>query len=281
MMREIYSNKLEFITPAFLAGANQNEPEVRPASIRGELRWWFRVLGGKRQEEARVFGGVHDGTEASAAVVRVSDVKIQRGDEIQFGTMSSKGYIYYFAKKSGNDVGVYRTKSGRYLAAGTSFRLHILLRKELSDGDKALLEKAVEAFVRLGALGLRATRGCGALAETENVLSRDEFKNWCKVLETQSRILIRLSNNVGPFTSGIKCQEELGGFLKDFRKSKHLSGNQETALGFSIGARREASALHLRPVKVRQGGFLPVLIYTDAACNQGSLDRLFGGLARV
>ena len=57
---------LEFVTPCFLAGANQQAaPEWRAASIRGQLRWWFRavaggVLGGdlKRTKaaEAEVFG---------------------------------------------------------------------------------------------------------------------------------------------------------------------------------------------------------------------------------
>ncbi|MCL2104631.1 MAG: type III-B CRISPR module RAMP protein Cmr1 [Kiritimatiellaeota bacterium] len=42
----LYTNRLSFITPTFLAGANQNTPEIRASSIRGQLRWWFRVLGG-------------------------------------------------------------------------------------------------------------------------------------------------------------------------------------------------------------------------------------------
>lgn len=57
---------LEIVTPCFLAGANQKAaPEWRAASIRGQLRWWFRavaggVLGGgleaTKKAEAEVFG---------------------------------------------------------------------------------------------------------------------------------------------------------------------------------------------------------------------------------
>jgi CRISPR type III-B/RAMP module RAMP protein Cmr1 len=37
--------KITFITPCFCRGADcsdSGEPEIRPASIRGQLHWWFR-----------------------------------------------------------------------------------------------------------------------------------------------------------------------------------------------------------------------------------------------
>lgn len=36
----------EIITPMFLGGADNSpdaEPELRPPSIRGAMRWWFRT----------------------------------------------------------------------------------------------------------------------------------------------------------------------------------------------------------------------------------------------
>lgn len=40
--------KLQTVTPLFLGGANPDEgPELRPASVRGVLRYWLRAaLGG-------------------------------------------------------------------------------------------------------------------------------------------------------------------------------------------------------------------------------------------
>jgi CRISPR-associated protein Cmr1 len=55
--------KLEFITPAFIGGANQ-QAELRPASFVGLLRWWWRALKGEcnienlREEEVKIFGGI-------------------------------------------------------------------------------------------------------------------------------------------------------------------------------------------------------------------------------
>src|ERR1035437_3989341 len=45
MIRQAY--EFEIITPCFAGGANpETTAEIRAASIRGQLRWWFRVLGG-------------------------------------------------------------------------------------------------------------------------------------------------------------------------------------------------------------------------------------------
>ncbi|MDI3498463.1 type III-B CRISPR module RAMP protein Cmr1, partial [Archaeoglobus sp.] len=35
---------LEAITPVFMRGANQSKAEIRAASIKGLMRWWFRAL---------------------------------------------------------------------------------------------------------------------------------------------------------------------------------------------------------------------------------------------
>jgi CRISPR-associated protein Cmr6 len=44
--REILETTLELVTPAFLAGANQQaeDCDLRPATLRGLLRWWWRTL---------------------------------------------------------------------------------------------------------------------------------------------------------------------------------------------------------------------------------------------
>ncbi|MCZ7641232.1 MAG: type III-B CRISPR module RAMP protein Cmr1 [Verrucomicrobia bacterium] len=56
---------LELITPCFCGGAEpEQQAEIRAPSIRGQLRWWFRTLGGfkslapmsVREQEAMIFG---------------------------------------------------------------------------------------------------------------------------------------------------------------------------------------------------------------------------------
>lgn len=267
-MKTILSETFTFITPAFACGANQSRAELRPASVRGQLRWWFRVLGGSPEIEADVFGGVHGGTSASSVVVRVADVKPVHEEFQKPAPMSDLGYLLYFATVSGERQGM-RIERDAYFAPGTSYRLEISLRKPLSDEAETLLGKAVECFAMLGSLGLRATRGCGAFSR-EAPRGQDDFVAWCRALP---HVVLAKPVSDRPLPSAKAALSSLGGWLRGFRHDNHLSSKHESALGFSIGKNREASALRLRPVQVREG-YLPVLVYTDAACSQRSIINL-------
>lgn len=179
---------------------------------------------------------------------------------------TTKSYLYYFAQVSGNKVGVHRTEAGHYVAVGSEFALSISLRVELASEERALLEKAVAAFLKLGALGLRATRGCGAFTDDDQ-MSKDEFLSFSQTLGPS--VFVGLATR-DLYSSGDKCQLALGSFLQNLRGDNHLSSKKRSALGFSECRVRESSALRLRPVKVAEG-YLPVVVYTDAACDQSSL----------
>lgn len=260
---------LEFITPAFLTGADQSRAELRAASVRGALRWWFRVLGGTREEEANVFGGVQGGARKSKVVVRTEMVKPVHKQFDAPRPLSDLGYLYYFAMVSGERKGI-RVESSAYYAEGSQFSIQVSangLDVELS----AKFWQAVECFIRLGALGLRATRGCGAFVETASSGTQSEFVEWANAFPQKVGKVVLVSDVV--FTSVRKTQEALGGYLRQFRSENHLSGKRETAIGYSLGNKRMASALKLRPVKVKEG-YLAVVFYSDAACTCASVEHL-------
>ncbi len=69
--------ELAITTPCFLSGSDQTKPEWRTASIRGQLRWWFRAVAGgvfgrdlaaTRRAEETVFGST---AQKSSLAVRV------------------------------------------------------------------------------------------------------------------------------------------------------------------------------------------------------------------
>lgn len=268
-MTELLSSTFEFITPAFLCGADQSRAEVRPASVRGQLRWWFRVLGGTPDRESAVFGGVHGGTKSSAVVVRVSDVKAKHAEFQKPAPNSARMYLYYFALVSGTRQGI-RIEKDAWFAPGTAFRLDVFLRSPVPDSDLALLRKAVQCFSRLGSLGLRATRGCGVFTDTRDVPTAADFDSWTKTLS--DGLLVKTLPG-GPCRTADDAQMHLGSFLQDFRRTTGLKSSRPSALGFSAFKKRESSALRLRPIQVREG-FLPVVVYTDAACSQTSIADL-------
>lgn len=138
--------RLEFITPLFSRGSYEDRPEVRPASIRGQLHWWFRALGGNATDEKAIFGGVHGGATASKVVVRVSSL---------VGTTGSVNTLPHKNGAQASPKAAYQI--------GTKFDLHILSR--LGGLDKRLqsaLDRTLETWLLLGTLGLRSTRAAGS-----------------------------------------------------------------------------------------------------------------------
>lgn len=140
--------KITFITPCFNRGADASEngtPEIRPASIRGQLHWWFRLLGGTAAEENAIFGHINNGASASKIIVRVKYGQVK---EEMFPTLPHK------------QDGMASKKKG--IAPGSHFELLISTRLGgLPEALEAKFNRAMEAWLYLGALGLRCTRGGG------------------------------------------------------------------------------------------------------------------------
>lgn len=268
--------KLTFITPALLAGAIQTNPEIRAPSIRGALRWWFRVLAGERdvrKEEEALFGGVHgaDGPVASAISVRVEDVAIKNNQKaIPLPINTPMGYIGYFAQVSGNKQGVYRTEAGHYIGEGSTFTLKIRVVRPVRPELWARLKKAVRAFVWVGALGLRATRGFGRLAESGRLPTSRAFRRWARAL--RSRGIFLYEGQPGSLPPHAFLAEQ----LKSLRRDCDLRPQDPRARALGASTKmydsdRQASALRLCPVRTADAGTLPFFLYTDNACEAASV----------
>jgi CRISPR/Cas system CMR-associated protein Cmr1 (group 7 of RAMP superfamily) len=136
---------LEFITPLFSKGFYDEMPEVRPPSIRGQLHWWFRALGYSHADEKEVFGGVHGEAVASKVVVRVSQVE------------GKKELRDTLPHKRGGEA-----SPKMCLLPGTQCSVHLLTRLGgLGLKHQQQLERTVQAWLLMGSLGLRTTRGAG------------------------------------------------------------------------------------------------------------------------
>jgi CRISPR-associated protein Cmr1 len=262
MIREEY--EVEFITPCFCAGADQSKAEVRAPSIRGQLRWWFRVLGGSYEQEKRVFGGVHDRAECkekgamkSQVTIRVSGVQNGPGAEIPFSmNPNTEGaYIWYYASVSGDKKRWWQ--NGRrgdqnpegHLAVGTKFILSVHLDEGIRPADFRQFKTALECFLRFGGLGMRLTRGMGAVFCPK--FSGD--------FEVNKKVSEELLHSAGfdvywhapehsSWVDGIiQAEQELKGLRSE------CSSNSPSRLGSSKP--RQTSAVYFRVVKLGAGVF--------------------------
>jgi CRISPR/Cas system CMR-associated protein Cmr1 (group 7 of RAMP superfamily) len=151
-----WQRDIEVLTPLFNRGAYQDTPELRVPSIRGMVRWWFRSLGGTADEEKEAFGGMtrmgqrlRGQVNASRLVFRVSQVRAQRAAPNPLTLPHKQG-------GQGSPQAAF--------APGATFHLEVFTRFGALNPDlERKVENALEVWLLLGALGLRANRSGGNL----------------------------------------------------------------------------------------------------------------------
>ncbi len=248
-MKILFDEMMELITPCFCAGADQSKAEIRAPSIRGELRWWFRALGGTQKEEQAIFGGIagEEGT-SSAVVVRVGEIKRGKSESREL-----PGNQTFFTSSRKGDAAM--------IPAGRQFRLKILLRREV---ETQKLKLVVEAMQFLGSIGMRANRGCGAIQSIQRP-SKAEIDVLMEELTKQGFLCLGLDLQRDAYAALCVIEEK----LKSFRDDCGITKNARNAMGFVDGQKRHGSCLRVRPIALKNGEFMPVLLYTEAAMGAG------------
>lgn len=275
MIRKNY--KMTFITPCFCSGANSELPELRASSVRGQLRWWFRALGGSRDAEKKIFGGVAqkkgDSNVRSGVMVRTRLVKEGTDWTLpQFNPTDPESYVWYYAKVSGvdpdapkseKDRGGPRWLNGAYFAPGTTWELQIIYHDESLDSN-TLFQNALKCFLTLGGIGLRVTRGLGTF-ECDSVVYGDDIRQILKaaafLVEERNVRENMLYDEIGNLIKGTR--ERMGWKINDDGETLSPMGSSKT---------RQTSAVYFRPVKI--GGQLKLVIF------EAPHDRVLGEASR-
>lgn len=244
----------EFITPCFCAGANQAVAELRAPAIRGQVRWWFRVLGGSAGDEARLYGGTAGNRSvASAFMVRCRlAAEPPKWNPPKFNPSSDLGYLLYFAqaadKKRWNPKGA--------LAAGTAFTLHFSWchAPPVSEAARQLHQLAVEAFLTLGSFGLRATRGLGAFVCDKFSVDANSLRQLCQRIQ-QAQPGFRFATPPQP-SNPSHLLRDLGQTLRELRREFPAGkGNRQRPSPLGSSNPRQASAVRLRPLAFEDGSY--------------------------
>ena len=197
--------ELEFITPAFIGGANQ-QAELRPASFVGLLRWWWRALKGEcdierlREEEVKIFGGIAKNLRkeeikmASPVYLRVEG-NIRKGSDLtnECRLNTGLGYLYHFVTFKGKR---------EFIEPGSILELTLIGKDEVLNHYIASLW----ALVFLGGVGARSRRGGGNL----------------RVVDYKPKDLVEdLKISFTP--TGDFCEW----FVKNLKEAKHLVGSSK------------------------------------------------------
>lgn len=255
---------IEGITPMLGGGVESFDPDthdiVRVPSIRGALRWWWRVLGDEavdalRDAERRVWGGIGDGGEGAAQASRVwvlvTDVAPGRvlpagrhemrrdgrlavlpswsgGRELGYGLFPLQRQSHERMQWQGRDA--MPTKSWR---EGVRFTLRIRFDPKLAVEERERVIKAVTLWVTLGGYGARARRGFGALAspsvkpETARRLVLDAMKR-AAITERPNLGGSALFSTPARFATALDAHRALLGALMHFRQGVGFARNPGT-----------------------------------------------------
>ena len=159
--------KVEAVTPIFIAGADQRNIEnegLRPPSIKGLLRWWFRAIAGgmfslddMRKLEGEVFGYVSRGGGQKSKIQIVCEKTPNPSPigDILRGLSPELRYLWFSM--------FLLSRRGRRLECyppGSVFE--VVMRST----DKKYLEVAISCFwllCFLGGVGARSRRGAGCI----------------------------------------------------------------------------------------------------------------------
>lgn len=200
--RLVWETTLELVTPAFLAGANQQaeDCELRPATLRGQLRWWWRTMHAGyldvatlRQLEGAIWGDTKTGAAISLHLGPMkpagtsTNPKAFRKNNHRGATSQGLFYVSYGMDEP--------PKASRfYLEAGRKWELTILARgysppKDLKQDGKdkrppwtldaplilAQAKAALALLCRYGGVGSKSRKGFGSLFSADCDSLNDSF----------------------------------------------------------------------------------------------------------
>lgn len=184
---------LEVVTPMFLGGANTTDAELRVPSIKGMLRFWWRVTCGiksleeMKNEEAKVFGSTEQKASFSMRLEGLENVKainsnLPSGKKFQVEGKTFKiGIIDYLA------FGIRDHKKGytrQHFPSGTQFKLKFDLYNR--DYEQSV-SKALYAFINYGGLGAKSRNGFGSLCLKEGKVYKVRSEQGLKEYTALSR----------------------------------------------------------------------------------------------
>lgn len=167
----------EVITPMFLSGADGCTPELRPPSIKGALRFWWRAMNGHlnleemKKAEGEIFG---DTSQRSKVIIREPQAS-QEYKRLKYDKHSKADMLpHKEAAKERSNTACFPTK--------TLFQITLSLIKTVNIQSYTFdLESLKNLFIItcvLGGLGKRSRRGFGSVKIVKTKIQDAEWQSF-------------------------------------------------------------------------------------------------------
>jgi len=242
--RETIELGLRLITPMFGGGYKAREVDplqpIRPAAIRGHLRFWWRATAGAcytsvadfHKAETELWGGASTKDNPAVGKVAIQVQILSAGEKAPYRQVAPEskpkdgplhGYFLFpfqEQKKQNIPAAVGRRQ--------VSFQLRLTLDASLNEAQRAGVRTALKAWIAFGGVGARTRRGCGALTvvganANQWLLPTRGLAEWLGMPPNAASkcdwtTLAGARGIVVPTASPEKAWSELGQFWARFRK---------------------------------------------------------------
>jgi hypothetical protein len=236
-----WQRDIEVLTPLFNRGAYQDTPEVRAPSIRGMVRWWFRALGGDADDEKQLFGGMKRFGRRTANEVMASRLVFR----VRNAPQPKPGFT---AQTLPHKQGGQASPQAAF-PTGARFQLSVQSRLgELSLEEETKARNALEVWLLLGALGLRANRAAGCVWPADDSAPRTP-------LELRARL-----NDLRCHWPVMVAGPEVGSTVEELRAAAtDTVRGREKVFGYAGGSKRLASPVKFKVARL--GKELRLLVF--------------------
>ncbi len=159
---------IEFITPAFIGGADQ-KAELRPTSFIGLLRWWWRVILASflnNPEEIYKWEGILFGTQDKAGSIFLR-IKSSKDGNVITERLNTYPYLLGLGGRNRN-----------FIKPGTVFKLELIV----TDTYKEVVNDLVQLAINFGGIGYRGRKGFGSMKLIDSKVNCNilDVKHWSK-----------------------------------------------------------------------------------------------------
>ena len=133
------------VSPMFMAGADiTKDAELRVASIKGGLRFWYRAIDSDYQaNEMKIFGGTDEAVGQAQFLIRIENRIVKTAKTKLHGNVATLAY------------GV----EGRsYINNKETFTLKLIFKPNIAPEDRLRVERALWAMTMFGGLGAEVAK---------------------------------------------------------------------------------------------------------------------------
>lgn len=187
----------EIITPMFLAGANGKTPELRPPSIKGAMRFWWRAMNAGnyqqlkdlKETECKIFGGSDESSGRSKVIIWVSK-------QPKYNESTDKNFL--LPHKEGNRRGEMPCfmPASKFIVNLQTLQLEHLQENEII--------KLFQTVSKLGGLGKGSRRGYGSFKITNIKINGTEINKPNLELD---ELIIRRSELKYPYIKNVQISK--------------------------------------------------------------------------